>query len=125
MGSPRQATIVVIGEQHAVLELIDQALRSAGHNVLVTAQPREAVEIASQLVIDVLVVDGVLLEGADSSLMRKLQLVQPGIRILDLQSLASPFSLEQLNEDVEELLGGRSRPARDSRPGRLAGARRG
>jgi DNA-binding NtrC family response regulator len=124
MESPRQATIVVIGERHAILELIDQALRSAGHNVLVTTQPREAVEVASQVVIDVLVADGAVLEGSDSSLMRKLQLAQPGIRILDLQSLASPFSLAQLNEDVEELLGGRPRPPRDSRPGRLAGARR-
>jgi DNA-binding NtrC family response regulator len=124
MESPRQTTIVVIGERHAVLELIDQALRSAGHNVLVTTQPREAIEVASQVVVDVLIADGAVLEGSDSSLMRKLQLAQPGIRILDLQSLASPFSLAQLNEDVEELLGGRPRPARDSRPGRLASARR-
>jgi hypothetical protein len=93
-------------------------------HVLVTTQPREAIEIAGQVRIDVLVADGALLDGADSSLTRKLQLVQPGIRILDLQSLASPFSLEQLAADVAELLGRRPRPARENRPGRLAGARR-
>ena len=125
MGSPKQATVVVVGERHAVLELVDQALRSAGYHVLVTTQPREAIEVASQVVVDLLVADGAVLEGADSSLMRKLQLVQPGIRILDLRSLSAPFSIEQLADEVAGLLGRRSRPATDSRPGRLASARRG
>jgi DNA-binding NtrC family response regulator len=105
MGSSDRATIVVVDGHAGVLELMDQALRDAGHHVLVTSEAREVLELARRVHIDVLVADGALLDCTDSSLVRKLQLAQPDLRLL---SLSTSFSLEQLTEAVAELLAGRS-----------------
>lgn len=105
MASCGRATIVVVDGHAAVLELIDQALRNAGHHVLVTCEAREVLELARRVYIDVLVADGAFLEDADSSLLRKLQLAQPDLRLLDL---GAPFSLEHLIESVANLLAGQS-----------------
>jgi DNA-binding NtrC family response regulator len=124
------ATIVVVAEHAAVLELVDQALRNARHYVLVTSQPPEALELARRVHIDVLVADGALLDRTDSNLVRKLQLAQPDLKMLYLgnqgdtkvrppnrvQSLRIPFSLEHLTESVAKLLADRSGPATDRPP---------
>jgi DNA-binding NtrC family response regulator len=103
MASCDRATIVVVDGHAAVLELMDQALRNAGHHVLVTSEAREVLELARRVHIDVLVADRALLDRTDSSLVRKLQLAQPDLRLLDL---GAPFSLERLTEAVAQLLAG-------------------
>ncbi|HSX23143.1 MAG TPA: hypothetical protein VLE97_10260 [Gaiellaceae bacterium] len=115
----KPATIVVVDEQAAFLDLAEQALLGAGHRVLVTTAPAEVLEIAIRVEIDALVADGTFLERTDPALVRKLQLAQSGLRILYLSSLRMPFSLDAMVEGVTRLL------ATDSPPGRLRAAPRG
>jgi CheY-like chemotaxis protein len=49
------ATILVVEENAAVLELIDQILRESGHRVLSTRHALEAIEVAGRVRIDVVV----------------------------------------------------------------------
>jgi DNA-binding NtrC family response regulator len=125
MATTTPATIVVFDENTALLDLAEQALLVAGHRVLVTTNPQEALDLAHRIRIDALVADGTWLERSDSSLLRKFQLAQPGLRILDLQSLGTPFSLENLTEAITTLFGRNKRATTDSPPGRLAAAPRG
>jgi DNA-binding NtrC family response regulator len=122
---PMAATIVLVDKNGAFLDLAEQTLLAAGHRVLVTSNPEEALELAHRVRIDVFVADGAYVESADSSLLRKLQLAQPELRMLDLRSLGAPFSLKHLAEAIADLFGRNARPATDSPPGRLAAGSRG
>ena len=119
MASTRQATIVVVDEQAALLDLVEQALVAAGHRVLVTTEPHELLELAIRVHIDAVIADGPLLERADPTLPRKLELAQHGLRIVNFGSLRAPFSLDTLVAEVERVL------ATDSPPDRLPAAPRG
>jgi DNA-binding NtrC family response regulator len=106
------ATILVLEENAAVQELMDQALRESGHRVLSTENALEALEVVRRVRIDVLVAGGLLEEGRET-LVVELRSVQPELRIVsiygpddDLEkidrgaSLSSPFSLDDLREVV-------------------------
>lgn len=114
VGNP--ATIVVVDEQAALLDLVEQALVGAGHRVLVTTEPHELLELAIRVHIDAVVADGSLLERTDPTLARKLELAQHGLRIIPFSSLRAPFSLDALVAEVERVL------ATDSPPDRLRAA---
>jgi DNA-binding response OmpR family regulator len=114
----RRATVLVLEENAAVQELVDQALRESGHRVLSTKHALEAVELARRVEIDVLVA-GVLLEERTQALIRELRSIQPGVQVVcicdpddDLHGierstrLAGPFSLADLRAAVAESLGG-------------------
>ncbi|HET8895174.1 MAG TPA: hypothetical protein VFM96_13855 [Gaiellaceae bacterium] len=110
------ATIVVVDEQAALLDLVEQALVGEGHRVLVTTDPHELLELAIRLHIDAVIADGPLLERADPTLARKLELAQHGLRIIPFSSFRAPFSLDALVDEVERVL------ATDSPPDRLRAA---
>jgi CheY-like chemotaxis protein len=105
-------TVLVLEENAAVQELIDQALRESGHRVLSTKHALEAVELARRVRIDVLVA-GVLLEERTHALIGELRSIQPDLHVVgicdpddDLQGieratrLSTPFSLEDIREAV-------------------------
>jgi CheY-like chemotaxis protein len=105
-------TILVLEENAAVQELIDQALRESGHRVLSTKDALEALEVARRIRVDVLVA-GVLLEARRQTLIGELRAIQPGLRIVNIcgpdddvekidrsRTLSSPFSLDELREAV-------------------------
>jgi hypothetical protein len=102
------ATVVVIDENPAVLELSEQALRDAGHRVLVTTDPCEALAAMRAVRVDLVVAMAQHLahfEGHPSS--PKL------LRIGDHDGsagplLGRPFSLTQLQAAVELALAGDS-----------------
>ena len=73
------ATILVVEENAAVLELIDQVLRACGHRVLSTKDGFEALEVASRVRIDA-VVAGVLPEVR--ALVCQLRSIQPEVHIV-------------------------------------------
>ena len=112
----KPATIVVVDEQAALLDLVEQALLGAGHRVLVTTEPNELLELAIRVRIDAVIADGPLLERADPTLPRKLELAQHGLRIIPFTSLRAPFALDALVDEVERVL------ATDSPPDRLRAA---
>ena len=104
------ATILVLEENAAVEDLIEQALRESGHRVLTTANALEALEVVRRVRIDVLVV-GVLLQEQWQKLVGELRSIQAGLRIVSISgqdpdigevehhaSLSSPFSLDDLRE---------------------------
>jgi CheY-like chemotaxis protein len=103
------ATILVVEENAAVLELIDQVLRECGHRVLSTKDAPEALEVASRVRIDV-VVAGVLLEMR--ALVCQLRSIQPDVDVIlcdpddgretieRATRLSSPLSLGELRDVI-------------------------
>lgn len=97
--------MVVIVRSHAVLELTEQALRDVGHRVLVTTDPGEALTVADELRVDLVVAD-----AADLVYFRK----RPHApRLLEIgngdgagsePTLRRPFSLAELQEAVAAAL---------------------
>lgn len=111
----RPATIIVLEENAAVQELIEQSLRESGDRVLVSNNPVEALGLVGRVQIDVLVCDVDLLEASDPHVVDKLQSVgrvlytnvRDSSRLPRLESgtaLSSPFSLEELREAVAAAL---------------------
>jgi two-component system OmpR family response regulator len=118
MGVSSPATIVVVERSAAVQELIDHALREAGHRVLVTRNPLEALVLARSVRIDVLVGDVATLDHERPGLIRQLRSIQPSLPVLylgdrdlveredveDASALRTPFSLDELQEAVAATL---------------------
>jgi CheY-like chemotaxis protein len=110
---PIRATVVVVEGTAAVQELIDLALREAGHRVLVTRNPLEVIELARRVRIDVLIADAETLEREGPNLVEKLGSIQPAMAVLymaargqadedaeNASALRAPFSLDELQEAV-------------------------
>jgi DNA-binding response OmpR family regulator len=106
------ATILVLEENAAVQELIEQALRGPGHRILNTQNTLEALEVVRRVRIDVLVV-GHLLEDQSHAVVRELRSVQPELAVVTIcgpedeleetdngASLSPPFSLNDLRAVV-------------------------
>lgn len=105
-------TILVLEENAAVQELIDEALRECGHRVLSTKDPLEALEVVRRVRVDVLVA-GVPFDERIRALVGELRSLQPGLRIVstcgpdgDLPNIdrsvrvPSPVSLDDLRGAV-------------------------
>ncbi len=119
--APSPATIVVLERMPAAQELIDQALRSGGHRVLVTADPAEALRLAERVRIDLVIGDGELCRE-ERLLAEGLRTIQPDIEILEIVEprqvhhlelssrtmLRRPFSLDELERAVATVLDGRA-----------------
>jgi CheY-like chemotaxis protein len=105
------ATILVLEEDAAVQELIDQALRDSGHRVLSTKNALEALEVAQRVRIDILLV-GDLLEPRQT-VVDDLRSLQPELGVVGIfgsnddeagalrdenlvATLSTPFSLDEL-----------------------------
>ena len=117
LDSTPAATILVLEENAAVQDLIDQALCGSGHRVLTTKNALEALEVVRRVRIDVLVL-GVLLEERGHALVGELRSIQAGLRIVSISDpdddldgidhsarLSSPFSLDDLREVAAAALG--------------------
>ncbi len=115
-----QATILVLEENPAVQELIDQALRDAGHCVLTTKNSLEALEVVRRVRVDIVVV-GELLDDRRHEIVDDLRAIQPALGVVstlgpddDLEhggliaGLGNPFSLDELRGVVAAAL---TRPA--------------
>jgi CheY-like chemotaxis protein len=109
------ATIVVLEENAAAQELIDQTLRTSGDRVLISNNPMEALGLASRVRIDLLVGDFALLERSGPNVVEKLRSVAQvlytnvpgGSRLAQEDSgiaLGNPYRLEELREAVAAAL---------------------
>jgi CheY-like chemotaxis protein len=109
------ATIVVLEQNAAAQELIDQTLRGRGDRILVSNSPEEVLGLASRVRIDLIVGDYGLLEGGDPQMVQQLEAVGHvlfthvrGVSKLeqfgDDPPLPSPFSLEELRKAVDAAL---------------------
>ena len=96
------ATVVVIDRSPAVLELSEQALRDAGHRVLVTSDPFEALSAMRAVRIDLVIADATHLESFQRrpDAPRTVVIGDPD-EVCDLER---PFSLDELRSAVEAAL---------------------
>ena len=106
------ATILVVEEIPAVLELIDQVMREAGHRVLSTNDAREAIEVANRVRIDVVIAGVFHDDGGRHALVCQLRSIQPDVHLIicdpndegepidRVTRLSAPFSLSELREAV-------------------------
>jgi len=120
VGSGRPATFLVLEQNAAVQELIDQALRESGHRVLTTNNALEALELLHRVRIDIVVV-GDLPEERGQSLVEELRTIQGGLPIVSISDvdgdlegidptakLSSPFSLDDLRQAAAAALDSRA-----------------
>jgi two-component system response regulator HydG len=125
MKKPMQAatrgTIVVVEQSAAAQELMEHVLREAGHRVLVTRNPLEALELGRRVLIDVLVADVATLDEDAPGLVQQLRTIQPSLPVLYLadrglldgsdtsnsSALHAPLSLDELQEAVAAAVTGR------------------
>ena len=114
MAPGEPATILVLEGNAAVQELIEQALREAGHRVLSTQNSLEALEVLRRVRIDFLVA-GDLFDDRREEVVNEFRSIQPELGVVgicgpdhDLEEtdlsarLAPPFSLEDLREVVAD-----------------------
>jgi len=126
----RDATILAVDDDRSVLELLDQALGSAGYNVLTAAGGWNAVEVfeKSPGPIHLLLTDVIMPDLTGPVLAERLRARQPDLRVLficgfhdaDLVQrfvsakgftlLPKPFTVDGLLRVVDESLNGNSRP---------------
>jgi DNA-binding NtrC family response regulator len=121
MQATTRGTIVVVEQSAAAQELMEHVLREAGHHVLVTRNPLEALELGRRVRIDVLVADVATLEQDGPGLVQQLRRVQPSLSVLYLAdhrrfnradadpdpTLHAPFSLDELQEAAAAAVAGR------------------
>jgi DNA-binding response OmpR family regulator len=114
-----RGTIVVVEQSAAAQELMEHVLREAGHRVLVTRNPLEALELGRRVRIDALVADLSTLDREGPGLVPQLRTLQPALSVLyledggrpsnggdagDARALQTPFSLDELQEAVAATL---------------------
>jgi DNA-binding response OmpR family regulator len=121
MGATSRGTIVVVEQSAAAQELMERVLCEAGHRVLVTRNPLEALELGRRVRIDALVADVATLDQDGPGLVRQLRTIQPWLSVLYLEDrsrpdradgdyasvLYAPFSLDELEEAVSGALASR------------------
>lgn len=114
MQARSRVTVVVVEQSAAAQELMEHVLREAGHRVLVTRNPLEALDLGRRIRIDVLVADVAPLDQEESDLVEELRRIQPWLPVLYLggrdwlygadtdnaSALEPPFSLDELEEAV-------------------------
>jgi CheY-like chemotaxis protein len=102
MSLPARATVLVLEASPAVQELVDQGLREAGHRVLATGSPDEALEVVRRVRVDVLVAG--MVNGEVEALVDELREIQAGLRLVSIPgangATPAPVSLEALVEAV-------------------------
>ena len=101
------ATIVVLEENAAAQDLIEQALRNSADRVLITNNPLGVLGLARRVRIDLIIGDAGILERTGQILYID---VQPGSAFGEADSgkaLRSPFSLEELREAAHAALAAR------------------
>ncbi len=126
---PESATLLLVEDEDALRELLQQRLTGAGYRVLAAATPSEALAISSAHAdtIDAIITDIMLPEMSGDALAGKLRASRPEIRVLRISGypaesrtsapepftsfLQKPFSLDDLEAVLLDLLETPPRPA--------------
>jgi len=109
------ATVLVVDDQDLVRDVVRLALEEAGHRVLLTAAPSEALEVVkTEEAIDLVLVDVVMPEMDAFELADCLEQRLPGMRVLYMSGytdareeghfIHKPFSPSELVTKVEGIL---------------------
>ncbi len=116
---PSGATILVVDDQHAVREVVQRILRDAGYDVLSAASAQEALALAGQHSVELLLSDVVMPGGTGLELAQEVRRLRGAIPVLYMSGFADeppgagderpailqkPFGREALLEAVSALL---------------------
>ena len=111
-----------------MLEIVEQALRDAGHRVLATVDPSELVALARHVWIDVIVSDA---SFAGRAFVATLRSIQPQLQIVygiaaeehvqgygadGVHAVVAPYTLAHLQKIVSDALASRRRSGRPPAP---------
>src|SRR5581483_7797502 len=122
------ATVAVLHPEAVVLEIVEQALRDAGHRVLATVDPSELVALARHVWIDVIVSDA---SFAGRAFVATLRSIQPQLQIVygiaaeehvqgygadGVHAVVAPYTLAHLQKIVSDALASRRRSGRPPAP---------
>ena len=113
-------TILLVEDEQSVRELTRQALELNGYQVIAAATPDDALELADDVRIDMLLTDVVMPQMRGGELARRLEARRPGLRTLFMSGyldgeslvgsqgpaafLPKPFSLAELADAVRQVL---------------------
>ena len=75
------ATIVIVEQSAAVLELVEQTLRDAGAIVFATRDPLEALDVVRRVKVDLLILQDPV-GDIEPGLARDFRTIQPALRVL-------------------------------------------
>ena len=126
-GRARSATVLIVEDEEAVLELASEFLRTAGYNVLTAEDGANALAIAENLQqpIHVLVTDIVLPKMRGPELAERVKRIRPGVKVVYMSGyleydkkagqfleegafLQKPYTRDALIAKVDEILRRRS-----------------
>jgi len=115
--SARRQTILVVDDEEDIRTVVRQMLTGAGYLVLDAEDPNQALRLASQQHVDLLLTDVVMPLMRGTELAQRLRAVVPSAKVLLMSAykvaeitasghpfLAKPFTPEILLERVRELL---------------------
>ena len=130
-GCKRSATVLIVEDEEAVLELASEFLRTAGYNVLTAENGADALAIAQDLrqPIHALVTDIVLPKLRGPELAERVKRIRPGVKIVYMSGylehdkkagplledgafLQKPYTRDALVAKVDEILRRRTRATR-------------
>ena len=118
----RGETILVVEDAEGLRGAIEAGLASFGYRVLTAANGRQALDVATEERVDLVLTDVVMPEMGGEALLRRLRREHPGLRVIamtghmmdqDVQklrasgfsaALSKPFSIEELTDIVRSAL---------------------
>jgi len=74
--------VLLVEDEEIVRHVVSRKLRDAGYNVKVASNGREALQLASQDAIDLVVTDVIMPEMSGPEVVSKIREFQPGIAVL-------------------------------------------
>jgi DNA-binding NtrC family response regulator len=126
MTHPHPALILVIDDDEDIRTVARTALTSLGYLVLETGDPQQAIRIAKERSLHLLLTDVVMPLMKGTELADRIQAVNPSTKVLLMSGyqtsdlapsgrafIAKPFSVDQLGQRVRETL---DRPSAFARP---------
>ncbi len=119
-------TILIVDDDEDIRVVAREALVAQGYSALETGDPQEAIQIATQQRIDLLVTDVIMPIMKGTELADGIQAVSPSTKVLLMSGyqtsaiggsgrpfMAKPFSIDELARRVRETL---DRPSSCARP---------
>jgi DNA-binding NtrC family response regulator len=119
-------SILVADDEDSIRSLLEHFLKSAGHQVVVVGNAREACEAMTKTKFDLVITDVLMPEGDGLDLITELKKVQPTARILAISgggrylegsdylklakglgahgAMMKPFTWQQLQDAINEVL---------------------
>lgn len=88
-------TILMVDDDNGVREMLEECLRKAGYSVYTAARAQEALDVAQNHDVDLLITDIVMPGGTGRDLALEAQKIQPGLRTILMSSRVERDTLQE------------------------------